>query len=42
MVLPLAYNWVLIIGFTIFYTLIAVVLLRKVVGHAKQKGLHIL
>lgn len=42
LMLPLVYNWLLIIGFTIIYTLVAIVLLRKVVKHAKQKGLHIL
>ena len=42
LMLPLVYNWILIVGFTILYTLLAVVLLRKVVKHAKQKGLHIL
>lgn len=39
---PLMYNWILIIGFTIFYTILAVYLLGKVVNHAKQQGLHIL
>ena len=42
LMLPLAYNWLLIIGFTILYTFVAVVLLRKVITHAKHQGLHIL
>lgn len=42
LMLPLAYNWILIIGFTIVYTLAAVFLLRKAVTHAKHEGLHIL
>lgn len=42
LVLPLAINWLLIIGFTILYTIIAVVLQKIVIKHSKTKGLHIL
>lgn len=42
LIVPLAYNWLFLIGFTILYTIIALVLQKRVIKHAKEKGLHIL
>jgi len=42
LILPLAYNWIIIFLFFIFYTLIALFLHKKVVKHAKTKGLHLI
>ena len=42
LIVPLAFNWLFLIGFTILYTIIALVLQKRVVKHAKTKGLHIL
>lgn len=40
--LPLAFNWIMILVFAVFYTILALYLHKKVVRHAKVKGLHIL
>jgi ABC-2 type transport system permease protein len=42
LILPLELNWLLLVFFTVFYTIVALFLQKKVIKHAKQKGLHIL
>ena len=41
-ILPLEWNWVLLVFFFILYTLLALFLHKKVVNHAKTKGLHLI
>ena len=41
-IMPVAYEWAMLVGFTIGFTLIAKILLNRVEKHAKSKGLHLL